>query len=82
MDYRYLKEEVENEKNFNRKNFEEEYENRETELVEILCEKIIDQVKNSVKQYYVASEEVKNRMCRYQLKNQLYLEEAGFWKKN
>lgn len=68
MDYRYLKEEVENEKNFNRKNFEEEYENRETELVEILCEKIIDQVKNSVKQYYAASEEVKNRMCRYQLK--------------
>lgn len=39
MDYRYLKEEVENEKNLNRKKLEEEYENQEKELVERICKK-------------------------------------------
>lgn len=68
MDYRYLKEEVENEKNLNRKNFEEEYKNQEKELVEHICKKIIDQVKGAIKTYYSASEEVKNHMCMHVLK--------------
>ena len=68
MDYRYLKEEVENEKNLIRKNFEEEYENQEKELVERICKKIINQVKGAVKTYYSSSEEVKNRMCMHVIK--------------
>ena len=68
MEYRYLKEEVENEKNLIRKNFEEEYENQEKELVERICKKIVNQVKGAVKTYYSASGEVKNRMCMNPIK--------------
>lgn len=74
-------EEVENEKNLNRKKFEEEYENQEKELVERICKKIINPVKGAVKTYYSSSEEVRNRMCMHAIKTQLSLEETGYMKR-
>lgn len=68
MDYRYLKEEIENEKNLKRKKFEEEYQNQEAELVEIICKQIIDQIKGAVKSYYYNSLEGTQPMYMHSIK--------------
>lgn len=63
MDYSYIKNDVTNERNINRKRFEKEYQNQENELVLNICDRIINQVEETVKLYYSASYEVINRVC-------------------
>ena len=52
MDYRYLKKEIETEKNLNEKRFFEAYEQQEKDLVATLSNHIILQVKDTVRNYY------------------------------
>lgn len=68
MDYSYIKRDVENEKNLGYKHFLEEYERKENEIIEYICDRIVEQVKDAVKQYYNASEEEKRRICMRTIK--------------
>lgn len=61
MDYRYLKKEVEEEKNKNRKNLMELYDCQEDFLIKILYNNIVSQVKEEVRRYYQYSYVSKNK---------------------